>query len=78
MHASHPVISRRQQRSNPNHHLWNNHGTWWFHATFHHPNGTKQRHRASLQTRDLETARRRRDNLLRKLAATPAGSGDPS
>ena len=34
-----PVISRRQKTAGPLHHLWNNHGTWWFHCTFHLPDG---------------------------------------
>ena len=26
--------------SNPNHHLWNNNGTWWLHYTEHLPDYT--------------------------------------
>jgi hypothetical protein len=59
-----PVISRRQKTAGANHHLWNNHGNWWFHGTFHLPNGTAERVRVNLRTRDLETARLRRDNIL--------------
>jgi hypothetical protein len=50
--------------SNPDHHLWNNHGTWWCHFTVHRTDYTKHRVRVSLHTKDLETARHRRDLLL--------------
>lgn len=49
---------------NPNHHLWNNHGRWWCHYTVHRPDYTKMRCRVSLDTANLDVARRRRDNLL--------------
>ncbi|MCB2156973.1 hypothetical protein KQI84_19010 [bacterium] len=56
------------RRANPNHHLWNNNGTWWFHCTVHLPNYTKERIRRSLNTDDLEVAKQRRDEHLRELA----------
>lgn len=59
-----PTLSRRQKTAGPNHHLWNNHGTWWFHGTFHLPDGTAERVRVSLKTRDLGLAREKRDRLL--------------
>lgn len=46
-----------------NHHLWNNHGTWWIHYTLHH-DWTKERVRESLATRCVEEARRKRDALF--------------
>jgi hypothetical protein len=46
---------------NPNHHLWNNHGTWFLHYTVHPTPFTKERIRRSLGTKDLGTARLRRD-----------------
>jgi len=58
------TLSRRQKTESPNRHLWNNHGWWWFHATFHLPDNTAQRVRFSLKTKDLETARRKRDDIL--------------
>jgi hypothetical protein len=51
-------------RENVNHHLWNNHGTWFVHYTFYPTPVTKQRIRKSLKTRSLCEARRRRDELL--------------
>ena len=54
----------RLNRANRDHHLWNNHGTWWCHYTVHQPDFTKRRVRRSLQTSSLRVARRRRDALL--------------
>ena len=55
------TISRRQKTAGPDHHLWNNHGSWWFHGTFHLPNGTAERVRVNLRTADLASAR---DDIL--------------
>lgn len=66
---SFPRASVRVRPSNENHHLWNNNGTWYLHYTVHPTPLTKSRIRHSLGTKDLETARRRRDQIL----ATQAG-----
>ena len=50
---------------NPNHHLWNNNGTWWMHYTVHHDNHTKERKRIPLRTSSIKEARKRRDAMLR-------------
>lgn len=55
---------------NPDHHLWNNHGTWWCHYTVHLPDYTKRRVRQSLGTPSVEQARKLRDRLLQ---AKPTG-----
>jgi hypothetical protein len=52
---------------NLNHHLWNNNGTWFIHYTIYPTLFTKERHRASLGTHDLETARAARDVILEGL-----------
>ena len=65
-------LAVRINRTNPNHHLWDNHGTWWVHYTLHLPDFTKRRMRQSLATRRVETARQRRDALLDQL---PSASG---
>ena len=57
-------LSVRVNRNNQNHHLWNNNGKWWAHITVHHPNYTSERKRIPLDTRDVKTARRRRDELF--------------
>ena len=49
---------------NPDHHLWNNHGTWWCHYTVHLADYTKRRVRLSLGTSSVEQARKLRDSLL--------------
>jgi hypothetical protein len=51
--------------SNPDHHLWNNNGTYWCHYTVHEADHTKRRVRVSLHTKDGEEARARRDTVLR-------------
>ena len=61
---SHPRLAVRINRTNANHHLWDNHGTWWMHYTLHLPDFTKRRVRQSLGTRCVKTARGRRDAVL--------------
>lgn len=48
---------------NPNRHLWNNNGWWWMRAQPYQPQKT-ERFTFNLKTRDLEEARRRRDELI--------------
>ena len=62
----------RVHPENPNHHLWNNHGTWFLHYTVHPTPFTKERIRRSLGTKDLEVARERRDAFFTQLAAEVA------
>ncbi|HZZ56989.1 MAG TPA: hypothetical protein VFE31_04105 [Opitutaceae bacterium] len=59
----------RIRTDNPNHHLWCNHGTWFLHYTIHPTPLTKERIRRSLGTKDLATARRRRDIFFAELAS---------
>ncbi|MBI2517929.1 MAG: hypothetical protein HYV95_13580 [Opitutae bacterium] len=56
-----PRTSVRVRQANPNHHLWNNNGTWYLHYTVHPTPLTKSRVRVSLETKSLETARAKRD-----------------
>lgn len=58
---------------NPDHHLWNNHGTWFVHYTFYPTVSTKERIRRSLGTKDILIARERRDRFFEELA-----TGTPS
>ncbi len=62
----------RVRAENPNHHLWNNHGTWFLHYTVHPTPFTKERIRRSLGTKDVAVARERRDAFFRDLAAEAA------
>jgi len=57
-------LAIRLNPANPDHHLWNNKGTWWCHYTVHRRDFTKQRIRASLGTKNLAEALARRDALL--------------
>ncbi|MEX2044724.1 MAG: hypothetical protein WD941_05170 [Opitutus sp.] len=57
----------RVHQNNPNHHLWNNHGTWFLHYTVHPTPFTKERVRRSLGTKDNRTARERRDSIFAQL-----------
>jgi hypothetical protein len=74
---SHPLCSAGRVNTNhilnPDHHIWNNNGTWWCHFTVHNPDYTKERVRVSLHTKDRHEARRRRDFIMRGSAAI-AGS----
>jgi hypothetical protein len=58
----------RLSTENPNHHLWNNHGTWFLHYTVHPTPFTKERVRRSLRTKDVRIARERRDAFFVTLA----------
>ena len=66
-----PTLSVRVNRKNLDHHLWNNHGTWWLHYTLHMDDFTKRRVRKSLGTHDVAEARTRRDELFANLAGKP-------
>ena len=57
-------IAARIDAANANHHLWDNHGTWWIHYTIHKPDHTAVRIRRSLRTSDVEEARALRDAIL--------------
>ena len=61
------VLAVRIDHSNPNHHLWNNNGTWFIHYTVHPDSLTAIRIRQSLKTASLEQARRCRDQLLARV-----------
>jgi len=60
-------LAVRVDTDNPDHHLWNNNGTWWLHCTIHLPDFTSHRIRRSLGTRDLTKARTRRDRVFDSL-----------
>ncbi len=57
-------LATRRTGTNPDHHLWNNNGTWWCYFTLRSAAGGSKRHRVSLKTQDLETARTKRDRFL--------------
>jgi hypothetical protein len=69
MNALTTLPGLRVRPENPNHHLWNNHGTWFLHYTVHPTPFTKERIRRSLGTKDLTVARERRDAFFIHLAS---------
>lgn len=70
------LLGIRVRTENPNHHLWNNHGTWFLHYTVHPTPYTKERVRRSLGTKDLNVARARRDSFFEQFEANKlAGLG---
>jgi hypothetical protein len=60
----HLHLATRRTDHNPNHHLMNNHGTWWIRFTLRSTAGESIRPAYSLKTPDLESARRKRDRIL--------------
>ena len=50
---------------NPDHNIWNNNGTWWCHYTIHDSSKTARRVRVSLETKDVDEARQRRDAIIK-------------
>jgi len=63
-------LAIRLTKENPDHHLWNNNGTWWCHYTEHLSDYTKRRVRRSLRTADRAIARFLRDSLFCENGAT--------
>ena len=57
----------RVDDNNPNHHLWNNNGTWWIHYTVYPSPITAERRRYSLRTKDVIEARNKRDQYFEKI-----------
>ena len=70
MHVQpYPALSLRTDPNNPNHHLWNNNGTWYLHYTVLTTPTTAERIRTSLKTANLTMARQTRDRLLKAVEA---------
>ena len=67
------LASLRISEANPNHHLWNNNGTWFLHYTVYPTPFTKERIRRSLGTKDVKVARDRRDQFFAHLAKQSSG-----
>ena len=57
-------LAVRMSRDNPNHHLWNNNGTWFVHCTMHLAGFRKTRLRRSLGTDSIKQARHLRDQFM--------------
>jgi|688.fasta_scaffold174633_2 hypothetical protein len=49
----------------PDHHMWENNGTWWAHYSVTRVRGRSKRMRVSLCTKSRKVARQRRDQLFK-------------
>lgn len=58
-------LKMRAVEKNPNHHIWNNNGTWYCKFVLILANGERSVICNSLDTKDVEVARRKRDVLIR-------------
>jgi RNA polymerase sigma factor (sigma-70 family) len=58
-------LKMRAMEKNPNHHIWNNNGTWYCKFVLILANGERSVICNSLDTKDVEVARRKRDVLIR-------------
>ncbi|MDD7985357.1 hypothetical protein PQO01_10370 [Lentisphaera marina] len=54
----------RTNKTNLNHHMWNNNGVWFMQYTIYPTPVTKQRIRRSLHTHSVIEARKLRDEIL--------------
>ncbi len=63
------ISIRTLDKSNENHHLWNNNGIWNLNYTVHPTPMTKQRVRISLGTTSVEEARAMRDHFFAEAGA---------
>ena len=63
------TLAIRTDVDNPNHHLWNNNGTWFVHYTVYPTPITKQRIRKSLKTKCITEARKKRDILFKQMTS---------
>jgi hypothetical protein len=72
-------LSDRVNTENSRHHLWLNNGTWWCHFVLNFDFRTR-RIRRSLETKSLDEAIRKRDELFARLATegewVPERTGD--
>jgi hypothetical protein len=59
-------LSVRVRSNNPEHHLFNNHGTWWCHFWAIADGIRQKRFRVNLHTRVLSEARSKRNSLLKE------------
>ncbi len=57
----------RKKTTGPDHHIWDNNGTWWAHFSITRRRGRSKRVRLSLCTKSKKVARQRRDQLMKAL-----------
>jgi len=71
------LVLRGKDVTNPDHHLWDNNGTYWMYYTVHYSDRTAERVRRALKTKDRTEARRRRNAILASLQCSHANSSHP-
>ena len=69
------TLAVRIDPAHPNHHLWDNNGTWFIHYTVYPTPVTSERVRKSLRTKSLKNARVFRDRLFASLEVDCPGPG---
>jgi hypothetical protein len=61
----HIIPLSRTRHYGPDHHIWDNNGTWWMHFSVRRSRGPAKRMRLSLHTATRKVARERRDLLMK-------------
>ncbi len=56
---------RSGKKYGPDHHIWDNNGTWWAHFSITRQRGPSKRVRVSLHTSNRKEAQERRDQLMK-------------
>lgn len=59
------LVTRNDRPSGPDHHIWDNNGTWWCHLSLARKHGRSKRIRFSLHTNNRREARERRDQIMK-------------
>lgn len=60
------LVYNDSDAKNNNHHIYKNRGVWWIHFTMVNvARNVSGRQRHTLKTRDVEKARKRRDNIIK-------------
>jgi hypothetical protein len=58
------IVELSDRRYGPDHHIWDNNGTWWCHLSLARTRGRAKRIRFSLHTNNRREAQRRRDQIM--------------
>ncbi len=59
------LATRNDRPFGPDHHIWDNNGTWWCHLSLARKRGPSKRIRFSLHTSNRREARERRDLIMK-------------
>lgn len=59
------LATRNDRPFGPDHHIWDNNGTWWCHLSLARKRGPAKRIRFSLHTSNRREARARRDLIMK-------------